>query len=266
MSIVILGLGGYIVYDKFIGTKSNEVTPDEEEQKEDEYEELDIDSSLVKNLVYPNATDIEATSSEFKNYKDITVINGRDFMMASAGLISNRIDYDYFIDGETIPRPAVLEIELEKNFKKMFGPDTTYYNGKLDNEIFICEIIRTYDAINQLYPINSECGSTSYGWGNETRLYKAEQAEEEIYTYFYVQPYFVPFEEKYDNYIFLFRRQFTVDYSKGVTPTSYTKIIDEDTAKATIQTMMDNGEVNTYKFTFKKQSDGKYYFYSGYWE
>ena len=30
--------------------------------------------------------------------------------------------------------------------------------------------------------------------------------------------------------------------------------------------MMNKGEVDTYKWTFKKQSDGKYYFYSGVWE
>ena len=33
-----------------------------------------------------------------------------------------------------------------------------------------------------------------------------------------------------------------------------------------IEQMMDRGEVETYKWTFKKQSDGKYYFYSGAWE
>ena len=36
--------------------------------------------------------------------------------------------------------------------------------------------------------------------------------------------------------------------------------------KSTINEMIDNKEVETYKWTFKKQSDGKYYFYSGEWQ
>ena len=41
---------------------------------------------------------------------------------------------------------------------------------------------------------------------------------------------------------------------------------DDSNYESIIEQMMDKGEVDTYKWTFKKQSDGKYYFYSGAWE
>ena len=44
------------------------------------------------------------------------------------------------------------------------------------------------------------------------------------------------------------------------------KIVYLENYKSTINEMIDNKEVETYKWTFKKQSDGKYYFYSGEWQ
>ena len=59
------------------------------------------------------------------------------------------------------------------------------------------------------------------------------------------------------------------DEISSTNKTDNNKILNSATEtnyESLIYQMMDKGEVDTYKWTFKKQSDGKYYFYSGAWE
>jgi len=269
--VLVVGLGGYFVYRLTNAEKSKEDAPkvvdNSEDEKDDILEDnerkrdgvLSINSALVKNLVYPSANQ-GAEGREMWSYRDIDLDNyGRDFMMISA---------TYVIKGRW------SAIEVEKSFRKIFGPDVEYRNGDFDSGD-PCGLT-SYDASSSVYWEEEQAcgGQEAWDWHNEVRLYKAKQGEDEIYTYFYVQPFLWPNFANDDfsaPLVCLYNREVDKYSSNGFfdeksNPKNCVKNVVQDKLKVTIKTMMDKGEVDTYKFTFKKQSDGKYYFYSGAWE
>jgi hypothetical protein len=235
---------------------------------------LSADNPLIKDLKYPQATETgQYGVDNLWLYRDVSI-----------GEISRKEKMLYAADGlkgtdapEGDPRTFIPASSVHAAYKALFGPDVEYTDGNLDGDPygFTCDFISKYLADRQVYESHWGCGGgTPYILGNETRFYGAEQAGDEIYTYFYVQPYvyYTGMVEGHSdtNVYYLYNKQddFNPTYSDDSPPTCYTKQIKKDSKEAAlneIRTMMDDGYVDIYRFTFKKQSDGRYYFASGRW-
>jgi hypothetical protein len=246
-------------------------TPNQEENDPAD-NTLNINDPLIYNLKYPSIG-ITPGYDDLYEYTDITVdkmSRTTKMLFASAGLNNDTVTYDPNNTGRySIPASAVRTA-----YQALFGPDATYSDGTLtDIPDSSCVAIRDYDAVNQVYRSWDCGGGSDFNFSNEKRFIKAEQAGDKLYTYFYVQPYIHDYYASIPNNndtVWLFRRQ----SESGLTPISgaptknfFRKIVgSESAAMYVIRTMMGNGEVDTYKFTFTKQSDGKYYYTSGNWE
>ncbi|MCM1370272.1 MAG: hypothetical protein NC181_00005, partial [Clostridium sp.] len=143
--------------------------------------------------------------------------------------------------------------EMKSKFTEIFGPDVEYTNGQgfytysdsIMNGIFY------YDPKDSRYYYPAECcvggGEGYYG----SKIYKVEQKDDEIYVYTIVYSTNGVDYKVYDvsthNYLGIY------------------EYVDEELDNATIEKLINENKLNTYKFTYKKQSDGKYYVYSGEW-
>lgn len=268
--MVVLGLVGFIVYDKVIN-KTNEPSTGENnkvdngEEGKEEVKEISINDSLITSLVYPVDVvfGVGYADGVTWKYQDITINDlTRANMMHAAAYKLKPIRENF---GEGMENFYSAK-EIEDSFKNMFGPDTKYTNGdiegKMDNgyEIFECGQIYEYNENDNTYMTTGGCGGDSLGYTDYiSKKYKAEQTDNYIYVYEYVQSALIEPEDPYADY------SDTVAYLLDHDNKKETKI-KYDNYKNTIYSMIDKGEVETYKWTFKKQSDGKYYFYSGAWE
>lgn len=229
---------------------------------------------INKDLIYPAVND--HVIGPVWNFKNISINNmGRPDMMESAAIfnqLKNRSAKDASAQ-DSNGNYYVSATEIEKNFKKVFGPDTKYTNGDIyPDSGNPCFFLGSYNSSKNAYFVATQCGgSMPWWWTNQTRLYKAEKNDDYIYTYFYVQPYLVDEMRSSGSKAYLYKRQLDDNYyttNKNLldTPINFTKEVDYSKVESTINSMMDKGEVDTYMFTFKKQSDGKYYFHSGSWK
>lgn len=252
--MLVLGLVGFIVYDKVINKDDNELSngktnPDINESENSAIKQLALDDMLVTTLIYPKHNRSIIFDWEYKN---ITIDSmGRTNMMRSA-----------YADLTPIEANESLIIysaeEIERNFKKIFGPDVEYQNGDIEG-VDTCEINK-YNKNDNTYSGLVGCGFDSVGYIESfSKAHKAEQQGDNIYVYYYVQSVKVrPGDENNfdaDPVVYLLNQNYQ----------ETTKINYSD-YKTTVNDMLLKGEVDTYKWTFKKQSDGKYYFYSGAWE
>ncbi len=256
--MLVLGLSGFIIYDKVLN-KTKEPIVEEDNTKEENNEsvakEISVNSDLVTNLVYPrNAYDpMYETTWIYKNETFDTL--GRTIRMQDA---ASRIEADQ--DDKTNTEWYYKESSVEESYKKIYGPDANYVNGSLEKAEYLCGFIADYNSSKKMYIAGYGCGGeTSKHIDYITKTYKAEQKDDDLYVYAYVQPVIMRPEDTVnysgDTVIFL------LDHNN-----KEIKQIDYNNYKNIIYDMMNNGEVSTYKWTFKKQSDGKYYFYSGEWE
>ncbi len=268
LALMVLGLGGYIAYDKFFSENDKKIV-DKEEEKKISVEVLEIDSDLVTGLVYPIYNfDIDGDDYLYRPdwiYKDITLADlSRDDMMFSAA------HYARFIEDETGNYGAdsyvYLASDIKKSFAEIFGPDTVYTDGSLLTTV--CGLINYFEETENVYIAMYSCGETLYQteFDNEILLYKAEKEGDYIYTYWYVQPYL--FESEGGNYYFFDKYiaydDFEKDSNDNIIIAGYKdKSITEEEMNSKFAELVENGEAATYKYTFKKQSDGNYYFYSG---
>lgn len=254
IAILLVVYGVNFIYNNFIlkddGNSSNKLVT------------LDINDSLIKNLRYPKATG-KSGCRNYWEYKDITLESiDRDSKMlfSASGIMSTLVPEKsdiYYIEAK----------EIKNNFYYLFGPDTPYVDKSLTSSY--CCFIGEYSIEENNYILNCSCSeATNLWWDNEIKLYKAEQKGDEIYTYFYVQPYLENLDE--DGNYFLFQRQLdgkTTNQADDISSLEgFIKKVTKKNSSNEIGLMMANGEVSTYKFVFKKQSDGNYYFYSGEWK
>ena len=217
---------------------------------------------IITSLVYP--TDASVRSAGIKStwsYKNINVsqISRADMMFDAATYVkytSTEKNNEYF--------NVYSASEIEKNFKKIYGPDTAYSNANIVS--YVGCISANYNEKDNTYIASSRCGTESCGFKDVvSKIYKAEKDpnEEYIYVYSYAQKV----EGKCDSN-FETIETYLVDKNDTKTKTLYTEDAGQYSKKykSTINEMIDNKEVETYKWTFKKQSDEKYYFYSGEWQ
>lgn len=240
---------------KAINTENNK--EDNADSNSTKKKALDITSLEVTSLIYPKRNRSDMSESSMFVYEDTTIDKiGHDYLMYNALLETKET---YSSDGMTAYFSAR---ELKSNFQKIFGPDANYEDK--DFAAGGCGGQTIYNATHLRYENSVGCGGvTSYSWQNITKLYKAESLGDEIYTYFYVQPY-IEDNMNYGNY-YLFKRENSNNYNasdySSVNITGYDKKVS---SKKEIEDNLTNAD--TYQFTFKKQSDGKYYFISGKWQ
>lgn len=260
LSMIVVGIGGYVIYDKVLKDKDN--NNENNNINNTEIKSLSITDPVVINLKYPEVNTFGGPSGTPRFvYKTMTLDSlERDYKMLSASKNIEGIDdghESYTLDGN----------EIKSNYKAIFGPDTAYQDGVLEKS-GCCSII-SYDLSTNQYVRSCACGGGGPEFKNQIRLHKAELQGEDIYTYFYVQP-FVDESDEEAKGTYLYKREITnfINYESEATffeYVEYSKKIALDNRENEINSMMDKGEVDTYKFTFKKQSDGNYYFFSGDW-
>lgn len=265
MAILLLGLGGYIIYDKVlnkpetptIGEEEKDNALDESNKNLEDVKEISISSNLITNLVYPQNDvglgKIYNSGAQYWDYKDITVDTlGRTVMMQNAARViepdkSTSQDADYY-----------SATKVKASFQKIYGPDANYFDGKLDSNS-TCKLLSEYDSSTKMYIAYTGCGADPAGTTvQNAKIYKAEQTDEYLYVYEYVQAYLVlPEDITEDNKTKAYLLNKNGEKTKEINYVNREKIVNE---------MIANGEASTYKWTFKKQSDGNYYFYSGKWQ
>lgn len=258
LATLVICLVGYLVYDKFI-SNDNEVNNQENNNVNNEQnsiKEVSINDPTITSLKYPKDTFYAIGYRKDWQYKNITIDTlGRSKMKYNAAYGLQSVSD---VNNGVLHGKAYSAQQIQNNFRQIFGPDTTYYNGDVE-EVESCQISK-YDATNNTYIAYSGCGGASLGAIDRiSRTYKAEQDDNYIYVYQYVQSIWEGSKDSNnpDNGTAIY----LLDHNDQKLRT-----IDYNNYENTIYQMMDKGEVDTYKWTFKKHSDGKYYFYSGAWE
>lgn len=262
--VLLVGCISFIVYDKFIKKDNSNPTVTDKDKNNEAKQNIEISLSdpIITSLVYPTDASVRSagiiSTWSYKNIK-VSQISRDDMMFDAATYVkykSTEKNNEYF--------NVYSASEIEKNFKKIYGPDTAYSNANIVSHESC--IIANYNEKDNTYIASSGCGNESCGFKDVvSKIYKAEKDpnEEYIYVYSYAQKV----EGKCDSN-FETIETYLVDKNDTKTKTLYTEDAGQysEKYKSTINEMIDNKEVETYKWTFKKQSDGKYYFYSGEWQ
>lgn len=267
VALLLSGTVGYFIAEKVVSDKyengSINENDDNDNVEKEETKELELNSILVDSLIYPmnRINNIGFKDNEHWTYKNETIETlGRSRMMYNAAFELGFGNKTY--DAYTI----------KNNFIKIFGPDVNYYDGDIE-EVESC-LISKYNAATNTYTAGSGCGWANVGFVDDvSKKYKVEQTGDYIYVYEYVQSVWVGPKDTSDwqspTVVYLLGRYESLAEVLGSNKESKYKVLDsanESNYESIIEQMIDKGEADTYKWTFKKQSDGKYYFYSGAWE
>lgn len=288
--VIVLGLTSFIVYDKTIKKDDNKETKNENKSQK----EIDVNSDLVKDLVYPtihsnfkdSVINYVLTTENIKNYSmkdkilaassNVEVVKG----YCKYSTVDDEVKLTDFTSDESVSKNdhsynicnSFDGNLIESNFKKMFGPDTEYiaqtltYKGTKGG----CFLPSSYDKENNKYYAYSACGGAFTAPKYLSKTYKAVQTNNYLYIYDYAiiewidlwtegRGYYVFKDDKeYNNFV-------TANYNNSVVDESNMYSTEEE-IKSSFDEMIAKKEAKTYIWTFKKQSDGKYYFDSGKWE
>lgn len=247
--IAVVLLGGIGIY--YFGLK---------DKKDDKLVPLDMNSDIVNDLVYPRYL---TWFRDFEwDYKDVNISGystAQRMSFAATLFIEGFENLESGVYEQSNVR-WIPETDLEANFRKIFGPDAEYKNGNLFEGKLKCFSIDVYVTDKKAYPFTDGCETTDDEMGVLKSLQKVEQEGDYIYTYFNVLRYID------DKSLIL------VDEDNGVFDISGIYIVRSDDSMTKVDSIDDvqkaftNGDADIYKFTFKKQSDGKYYIHAGHWE
>ena len=288
LSILVIGLSGFIVYDKFISENNNQnkteekdknnatPTPTNKPSEASKTEAVNLNDEQISLLInyimniYDNESEIygvyrvaEGRSKDglFYHKNDKQIINNIDSNI-KLEMLSSKI-YNEYMTSSGIYEKTFTKAEVDKLYHELFGlsassikytsntcPSLTEENGKVI--------------------VKSGCGNIlgpGYHYSIITQFYKAEKTANELYLYQLVG------YPKYDNESNLealhsFEDDFTIykDFDL-TTKTSGTnkKLYDENIkfqyANHGYNLTKIKEELDSYKYTFKLE-DGNYYFYS----
>ncbi|MCM1371253.1 MAG: hypothetical protein NC181_05145, partial [Clostridium sp.] len=243
---------------------------------------LDINSSEIQELtkfVRNMNSNYDWYIDEMLNAFNIENSNHDDNKM---GFVAYYLELNEYKDKKTINNDMhnlyIKEKDMENKFREIFGPDVVYTNRtfKEDN----CNITSEYNSKTKQY---SGCYNCCSFFGGDYRiffeLYNAEQKDDEIYTYWHL--YEGNYFDRYDgnsNSIMEGYKDYTLsplnnsELKEEFTCTTCNEsnislFLEEDFENINylINKIKSRGKIDTYKITYKKQSDGKYYVYSGEW-
>ena len=275
--LLVIGLALYICYDKGIifssnRNDSNEVANDEKNEADNGAEDEDIESELTDGYVIKdinkkvnaflsigqdsdNDTSIiwhgntyRLSSSDYMNYSDNNKLfmvlnsNTHNFRTMSITEVENAKSIISNRSSEDIQSYCtVYEVaKINEDYRSFFGANASYSNTNiLGNcpEYF-------YDSTNQVYyQCSGGCGGSSaisIGY-----IYRYGQKGDEVYAYLTLGT--IAGDIYTDLYV----------YGQGDAPAKYDKALNNNTIDETNYT-----DFTKYKMTFKKGTDGIYYFSS----
>ncbi|MCM1371288.1 MAG: hypothetical protein NC181_05330 [Clostridium sp.] len=264
LGIILIGCISFMAYNKTLKTDDT----NKNTNKNDEIKELDINSDLVKNLVYPDKNQVGVYIQTFdvsKISEDYYNADYLGYLAYSIGALdvtnagkSDRIGLKLKEEGklpsEITEFKYVTSESMKKGLEKVFGPDIKYEElGKKCG-------LSIYDSFcfnNSRYYLNYDKFNETSTMDNKkiySKVYRAEQKDDEIYVYMHVV-----MQKSTDSgkYIYIYGDEVPIKCELKENELD-TKCIEE--------LIKENKIYTHYKYTFKKQSDGNYYLYSGAWE
>ncbi len=227
IALVGAGIFSFVKYSKF-GNNSKKVLI------------LDVNSEEVKNLFLLTRPEMTKALFVFTDYEDIyykqdrLIINdlGEDFKMA---LAYSRLDYTAInYKGDKI---SFKESDLKKSYQEVFGDLSNYQDQDFG---YGCPKEIVYNEENDLYEYEHSCTFILTG-GYENKLVEAKRYNDRV--------------EIYEKVVFF-------EYDDESKEVIYYRDYEHNSPFEQNKYDFNAEGISTYKYTFKKNSDGKYYFYS----
>ena len=176
---IIIGMTGYIIYDKTSNNKCLEKKVIEEDETEEKIEYLDISSSQVQNL-YNNIHMTNCSGSTTTLYRDGTVSIDK-FKSLAFYLAYQLLEEEKGVvqDGGWKKLDSFTYNDLNQKAKLIFGKEFNMEDKKYD----LCPY--KYDSSTKKYTFSEEggCGCTTGPDGPHMTLYQATKTDDEINLY-----------------------------------------------------------------------------------
>ena len=264
LAILVLGLGGYLVYDKVIDKDVNEEVKEENGKQESK----DFDLVEAKKLIdkYISQTWFREESLEG------ALTESKKIVMAINSTKSKEIDYTYkeaFPDGKLENEQFLVEInnsisatcyeskddkeiaytydDVNKTYKELFGEEQDLPKTKISEYTYRYAYSEKYDAYLSL---SCECG-VAYPTTTYYDIIQAIEVGDNLEVYLnYVK---FEYDESSNNYYIRKR------YDIGVTAEDIFDVTDEQRKQLYNRAIKEDlYETQKYKFTFKKNDSGYY--------
>lgn len=293
LSILVIGLSGFIVYDKFISENNNQNKTEEKDKNNAtptptnnpivQVEEVNLQNDTVKEVLKKFIPEISIFGygkyavDSGRNTADL-YYHSKDSQLAvnlSAKLkkiiLGNTLDYYYvdhnkdLIDGYLLQK-NFSKSELDNVYHKLFGSQATPLSDYSSDS---CPSITSNGDASYTFHGNCDGGLGTPGYHTAiiTQFYKAEKTTDELYLYELVG------YPKYDNEnnsqaIYSLDDDFTVykDFDLTTKTSGTNKKLHDENIKFPYANHSYNltkikEELDSYKYTFKLE-DGNYYFYN----
>lgn len=253
--IVVFGLGGYIVYDKFISDDSKEST-EEKEKKEVALNDNAVKEQLAKSITILEGAELYQDGGKSgyyfqgdvyaKNIKSSDITYAQKLYSVLKSVYNNN---EYFInDSSEVPTKSANGEKVDNLFKSVFGEKTTHDTTTVGT----CPKFN-YDTTDNKYHAAGACGGTSVcGFETYNNKYTVQGDKYYVYVSFASSCYV----ENSDPNIHATRKVYTnyehnKEYEGQITDVNNKYITEENYDK-----------FSEYKYTFTKTKDGDYKFVS----
>ena len=275
--VIILGLVGYICYDKGIilyKNKNKETTNIEEEKVEEVVEKEITDEntkqSILDKIYFLNIKTAVIDSPKINNYMEFIYpyvrselysanLNSSEKIFAAINSLGKEFEpltvsyenmeasvkekfkvYSESTYFSSVVRYQISSSKVEQRYKELFGENLLNHK-----DVGRCPFY-TYDSVNNLYYFTSECGGTSAST-NALYVNKITTLDDNIYAYVNLA-YITPHGDDISSS--------TSDIYDGVSNEG--KLIETTNDKYNLSE--NYTKFTNYKYTFKKDSTGNYYF------
>jgi len=244
---------------------------------------LNVNSDFIKNLKIPYRAEFNVVRFNELALKYNHLSNNYDFDFDNednstiSALILNYYYYNNVFD--SIPfdgvNYSITKQELEKEFMQLFGPDKKFQpTNVLSKNNFICTSGGPYDYVEQKYSEREEkylfladgCGrNIPYDTELFVEPYSATKNNEDIIVFYriakikkYVKKDDFGQKEQDDST--------TIENINGDSLIKKVGVCDSICEELLLNELKSQNKLPIYKATFKKQSDGNYYFTKGEWQ
>lgn len=257
LAIIIVLLITFIIIDK---TSKKPPKDEISSSLESKMIPIDLDSQVIKDLIYPIGLEVSIFQKNHWDYRDFKLSDfNTNYKMHHAISTLNQEQKDSYDKHSST--------SVRNTYRQIFGPDAEYNDA--DVEDYTCGTWE-YDSKSEQYTFNGGCGVEGWipAYDSVYKVYKADSNGDYLYVYhdylftlkdfndiYYFFNKYPELEKNYETFgyeedeDFEFKTHFEISKGKDLT-NEFAKLIKEN-------------KTNKYKFTFKKQSDGKYYFESG---
>ncbi len=303
--VLLIASMSFTVYDKFIKKEnSNPTVTDKDKSNETQDKNQDEVSNLVKDdqiYMTNNSTTYTASMYNFVISKEekellkelvfpISYVNGKsntasDFILKNFNVsqMSRKEKMDLIASNNNFYEPVkfstdsgekgykeydgyITEENFLKAYKNLYGVDVEYTSGNfLDDSEMGC-YPSDYDKSGKKYWYNL------YSCGGDSDLYyyslvtKVEKNNDLINVYLTTA---LINDDMNSNKIEVYKYLNYKDYNtmqNSLTAKNRLSTCDDNRCEKELNQLVKEEKLSVYKFTFKKQSDGRYYLYSGEWQ